>query len=115
MKTMDLLNFDKEEIIYGENPRASVLEYNDTHGFTPELLIKKNNVVSVYQNSIIKENKELVLEYICKVQGLYYIYLTLYNPIKLEEEDNYKMRLYYDYKDRQQINLLLTSFKNARN
>jgi hypothetical protein len=41
--------------------------------------------------------------------------LTLYNPIKSEEEDNYKMRVYYDYKDRQQINLLLTSFKNARN
>jgi len=108
---MDLLSFDKESIIYVSNPNASMLEYNDVHGFTPEILTTKKNVVGIYQNSTIKDKKELILEYICKVQGMYYIYLTLDTTIKLEDEDSYKMRLYYDYNDRQQINLLLTSLK----
>ena len=108
---MDLLSFDKESIIFGDKPNASVLEYNDKHGFTPEILSTKKNVVGVYQNSKINDKKELILEYICKVQGLYYIYLTLDTPIKLEGGDSYKMRFYYDYNDRQQINLLLTTLK----
>ena len=108
---MDLLSFDKESVIYVSNPNASMLEYNDVHGFTPEILTTKKNVVGIYQNSTIKDKKELILEYICKVQGMYYIYLTLDTTIKLEDRDSYKMRLYYDYNDRQQINLLLTSLK----
>jgi hypothetical protein len=106
---MDLLNFEKENIIYNESKKYSVLEYTDTHGFTPEILKDKKNVVSVYQTSSIQDKREVVFEYICKVQGLYYIYLTLSNV--MSEEDNYKMRIYYDYNDRQQINLLLTSLK----
>ncbi len=108
---MDLLSFDKESVIYVSNPNASMLEYNDAHGFTPEILTTKKNVVGIYQNSTIKDKKELILEYICKVQEMYYIYLTLDTTIKLEDRDSYKMRLYYDYNDRQQINLLLTSLK----
>ena len=108
---MDLLSFDKESVIYVSNPNASMLEYNDVHGFTPEILTTKKNVVGIYQNSTIKDKKELILEYICKVQGMYYIYLTLDTTIKLEDGDSYKMRFYYDYNDRQQINLLLTSLK----
>jgi hypothetical protein len=108
---MDLLSFDKESVIYVSNPNASMLEYNDTHGFTPEILTTKKNVVGIYQNSTIKDKKELILEYICKVQEMYYIYLTLDTTIKLEDGNSYKMRLYYDYNDRQQINLLLTSLK----
>jgi len=108
---MDLLSFDKESVIYVSNPNASMLEYNDVHGFTPEILATKKNVVGIYQNSTIKDKKELILEYICKVQGMYYIYLTLDTTIKLEDGDSYKMRFYYDYNDRQQINLLLTSLK----
>jgi hypothetical protein len=108
---MDLLSFDKESVIYVKNPNASMLEYNDVHGFTPEILSTKKNVVGIYQNSIIKDKKELILEYICKVQEMYYIYLTLDTTIKLEDGDSYKMRFYYDYNDRQQINLLLTSLK----
>ena len=108
---MDLLSFDKESVIYVSNPNASMLEYNDVHGFTPEILTTKKNVVGVYQNSTIKDKKELILEYICKVQEMYYIYLTLDTTIKLEDGNSYKMRLYYDYNDRQQINLLLTSLK----
>jgi hypothetical protein len=108
---MDLLSFDKESVIYVSNPNASMLEYNDVHGFTPEILTTKKNVVGIYQNSTIKDKKELILEYICKVQEMYYIYLTLDTTIKLEDGNSYKMRLYYDYNDRQQINLLLTSLK----
>jgi hypothetical protein len=108
---MDLLSFDKESVIYGSNPNASMLEYNDVHGFTPEILQNKKNVFGIYQNSVLQDKKELVLEYICKVQGMYYIYLTLDTTIKLEDGDSYKMRLYYDYNDRQQINLLLQSLK----
>lgn len=108
---MDLSSFDKENIIYSIQPNLSVLEYGDTHGFTPESLESKKNVVGVYQNSIIKDKKELILEYICKVQGLYYIYLTFDTLIKQEEGDNYKMKIYYDFNNRQQINLLLTSLK----
>jgi hypothetical protein len=108
---MDLLSFNKESVIYVSNPNASMLEYNDVHGFTPEILTTKKNVVGIYQNSTIKDKKELILEYICKVQGMYYIYLTLDTTIKLEDGDSYKMRLYYDYNDRQQINLLLQSLK----
>ena len=108
---MDLLSFDKESVIYVSNPNASMLEYHDVHGFTPEILTTKKNVVGIYQNSTIKDKKELILEYICKVQGMYYIYLTLDTTIKLEDGDSYKMRLYYDYNDRQQINLLLQSLK----
>jgi hypothetical protein len=88
-----------------------MLEYNDAHGFTPEILQNKKNVVGIYQNSVLQDKKELVLEYICKVQGLYYIYLSLDSTIKTEPSDNYKMRIYYDFQDRQQINLLLTSLK----
>ena len=108
---MDLLSFDRESIIYGNNPNASMLEYNDAHGFTPEILQNKKNVLGIYQNSLLQDKKELVLEYICKVQGLYYIYLSLDSIIKDEPSDNYKMRIYYDFQDRQQINLLLTSLK----
>lgn len=108
---MDFSSFDKENIIYGDKPNASVLLYNDTHGFTPEILATKKNVVGIYQNSTIKDKKELILEYICKVQGMYYIYLTLETTTKSEGNDSYKMRLYYDYNDRQQINLLLTTLK----
>ena len=108
---MDLLSFDKESVIYGSNPNASMLEYNDVHGFTPEILQNKKNVFGIYQNSVLQDKKELVLEYICKVQGLYYIYLSLDSTIKTEPSDNYKMRIYYDFQDRQQINLLLTSLK----
>jgi hypothetical protein len=108
---MDLLSFDKESVIYVSNPNASMLEYNDVHGFTPEILTTKKNVIGIYQNSTIKDKKELILEYICKVQEMYYIYLTLDTTIKLEDGNSYKMRLYYDYNDRQQINLLLTSLK----
>jgi hypothetical protein len=88
-----------------------MLEYNDVHGFTPEILTTKKNVVGIYQNSVLESKKELVLEYICKVQGLYYIYLSLDTIIKSETSNNYKMRIYYDFQDRQQINLLLTSLK----
>ena len=42
---------------------------------------------------------------------MYYIYLTLETTTKSEGNDSYKMRLYYDYNDRQQINLLLTTLK----
>jgi hypothetical protein len=108
---MDLLSFDKESVIYKSNPNASVIEYNDKHGFTPEILKEKKNVVSIYQTSSIQDKKEVVFEYICKVQGLYYIYLTLDSVIDSEETDNYKMRIYYQFEDRQQINLLLTSLK----
>jgi len=108
---MDLSSFDRENIIFSDKPNASVLIYNDTHGFTPEILMTKKNVVGIYQNSTIKDKKELILEYICKVQGMYYIYLTFDTYIKQEKGDNYKMRLYYDFNDRQQINLLLTSLK----
>jgi hypothetical protein len=108
---MDLLNFDKENIIFAEKPNASIIFYNDTHQFTPEILTTKKNVVGIYQNSTIKDKKELILEYICKVQGIYYIYLTLDTTLKLEEGDSYKMKFYYDFNDRQQINLLLTSLK----
>jgi hypothetical protein len=108
---MDLLNFEKENIIYNENQKYSVLEYTDTHGFTPEILKDKKNVVSVYQTSSIQGKIEVVFEYICKVQGLYYIYLSLDSTIKTETSDNYKMRIYYDFQERQQINLLLTSLK----
>ena len=106
---MDLLNFEKENIIFNENQKYSVIEYTDTHGFTPEILKEKKNVVSLYQTSSIQDKREVVFEYICKVQDLYYIYLTFSNLIA--GEDNYKMRIYYDYKDRQQINLLLTTLK----
>jgi hypothetical protein len=105
------LSFDKESVIYVSNPNASMLEYNDVHGFTPEILTTKKNVVGIYQNSVLESKKELVLEYICKVQGLYYIYLSLDTIIKSETSNNYKMRIYYDFQDRQQINLLLTSLK----
>ena len=108
---MDLSSFDRENIIFSDKPNASVLAYYDTHGFTPEILMTKKNVIGMYQNSTINGKKELILEYICKVQGMYYIYLTFDTSIKQEEGDNYKMRLYYDYNDRQQINLLLTSLK----
>lgn len=108
---MDFSSFDKENIIYGDKPNASVLVYKDTHGFTPEILMAKKNVVGIYQNSTIKDKKELILEYICKVQGMYYIYLTLETTTKSEDNDSYKMRIYYDYNDRQQINLLLQSLK----
>ena len=108
---MDLLSFDKESVIYESKPNASMVQYNDTHGFTPEILENKKNVVGIYQNSLLQDKKELVLEYICKVQGLYYIYLSLDSIIKDEPSDNYKMRIYYDFQDRQQINLLLTSLK----
>jgi hypothetical protein len=108
---MDLLSFDKESVIYVSNPNASMLEYNDVHGFTPEILENKKNVVGIYQNSVLESKTELVLEYICKVQGLYYIYLSLDTIIKSETSNNYKMRIYYDFQDRQQINLLLTSLK----
>ena len=108
---MDLLGFDRESIIYSNELNLSILEYNDTHGFTPEILKNKKNVISIYQNSVSQDKKELVLEYICRVQDLYYIYLTLDSTIKTEPSDNYKMRIYYNFKDRQQINLLLTSLK----
>jgi len=108
---MDLLSFDKESVIYESKPNASMIQYNDAHGFTPEILVNKKNVVGIYQNSVLQDKKELVLEYICKVQGLYYIYLSLDSIIKDEPSDNYKMRIYYDFQDRQQINLLLTSLK----
>lgn len=108
---MDLLSFDKESIIHSIQPNLSVLEYGDVHGFTPESLESKKNVVGVYQNSIVKDKKELVLEYICRVQGLYYIYLVLDSILNNEGKDNYKMRVYYNFSDRQQINLLLTSLK----
>jgi hypothetical protein len=105
------MSFDKENIILNNNPNMSIIEYNDTHGFTPEILTEKKNVVVILQNSIINDRKETIFEYICKVQGLYYIYLTLSTIVNLDGQDAYKMRIYYDYKDRQQINLLLTSFK----
>ena len=108
---MEISSFDKESIIYGEKPNASVLEYNDSHGFTPEILKDKKNVVGIYQMSSLQDKKEVIFEYIGKVQGLYYIYLTLDNLIKTKPSDNYRMRIYYDYQDRQQINLLLTSLK----
>jgi hypothetical protein len=108
---MDLLSFDRESVIYGSMPNASVIEYNDTHGLTPEILQNKKNVVGIYQNSVLQDKKELILEYICKVQGLYYIYLSLDSTVKTEPSDNYKMRIYYQFEDRQQINLLLTSLK----
>jgi hypothetical protein len=108
---MDLLSFDKESVILNDKPNFSILEYGDTHGFTPESLETKKNVLGIYQNSVIQEKKELILEYICKVQGLYYIYLTLDSIPNNDNKDSYKMRLYYDFKDRQQINLLLTSLK----
>ena len=108
---MDLLSFDKESVIYVSDPNLSMLHYNDVHGLTPEILGGKKNVVGIYQNSLLQDKKELVLEYICKVQGLYYIYLSLDSIIKDEPSDNYKMRIYYDFQDRQQINLLLTSLK----
>jgi hypothetical protein len=108
---MDLLNFEKESVIYSTNPNASMLEYNDVHGFTPEILQNKKNVWGIYQNSVLQDKKELILEYICKVQGLYYIYLSLDSTIKTESSDNYKMRIYYNFEERQQINLLLTSLK----
>jgi len=108
---MDLSSFDREDIIYELKPTASKLEYNDTHGFTPDILMTKKNVVGIYQKSVLKDKKELILEYICKVQGLYFIYLTFDGIIKEDAGDNYKMRLYYDFNDRQHINLLLTSLK----
>lgn len=108
---MDLLTFDKESIIYSIQPNLSVLEYGDAHGFTPESLESKKNVEGVYQNSVINGRKELILEYICRVQGLYYIYLTLDSTIDNNVIDNYKMRLYYNFSDRQQINLLLQSLR----
>ena len=108
---MDLSSFDKESIIYSIQPNLSVLEYGDTHGFTPESLESKKNVAGVYQNSVIKDKKELILEYIGRVQGLYYIYLTLDSTLDNEGKDNYRMRVYYNFNDRQQINLLLQSLK----
>ena len=78
---------------------------------SPEILKDKKNVVGIYQMSSLQDKKEVIFEYIGKVQGLYYIYLTLDNLIKTEPSDNYRMRIYYDYQDRQQINLLLTSLK----
>ena len=108
---MDLLSFDKESIIYSIQPNLSVLEYGDTHGFTPESLELKKNVIGVYQNSVINNKKELILEYIGRVQELYYIYLTLDTTLDNEGKDNYKMRVYYNFNDRQQINLLLTTLK----
>lgn len=106
-----MILFEKENIILKENPNISILEYGDIHGFTPEILKEKKNVVTILQNSSLNNKNELIFEYICKVQGVYFIYLTLDTEIKLEEGYSYKMRIYYDYKDRQQINLLLTSFK----
>jgi len=109
---MEYLNlFEKENIIYQTHPNFCVLEYDDIHGFTPEILKDKKNIAGVYQSSSIKDKKEIIIEYIGRVQGLYYIYLTLDFNISEESKDNYKMRIYYDYKDRQQINLLLTSLK----
>jgi len=106
-----MILFEKENIILKENPNISILEYSGIHGFTPEILKEKKNVVTILQNSNLNNKNELIFEYICKVQGVYFIYLTLDAEIKLEEGYSYKMRIYYDYKDRQQINLLLTSFK----
>ncbi len=53
---MDLLNFEKENIIFNENQKYSVIEYTDTHGFTPEILKEKKNVVSLYQTSSIQDS-----------------------------------------------------------
>jgi len=111
MEPMDFLSFDKESIIYSIQPNLSVLEYSDIHGFTPESLETKKNVVTIYQNSEIENKKEIILEYIGKIQGLYYIYLSLDSLFENEGENNYKMRIYYNFSDRQQINLLLTSLK----
>lgn len=108
---MNLSIFDKESIIFDDNPKFSVLEFNDFHGLTPEILSTKKNVISIYQISTIENKQELIFEYICKVQGLYYIYLTLDTLVKQEQVNNYKMRIYYNYNDKQQINLLLTSLK----
>ena len=56
---MDLLSFDKDSIIFGDKPNASVLEYNDKHGFTPEILSTKKKMLLEFikiQKLMIKKN-----------------------------------------------------------
>lgn len=106
METMDSLNFDKEYII---DSKLSTLTFMDDHGLNPESLSKKKNVIVLYENVTILNGTETVHDFIVSVQNDYYIYL------KRRDDGNYVMKIYYNYNNRQQINLLLSSLKNARN
>jgi hypothetical protein len=106
METMDSLNFDKEDII---DSKLSTLTFMDDHGLSPESLSKKKNVIVLYENVTILNGIETVYDFIVSVQNDYYIYL------KRRDGGNYAMKIYYNYNNRQQINLLLSSLKNARN
>lgn len=103
---MGSLNFNKEHII---NSDLSTLTFMDEHGLNPEILSKKKNVIVLYENTTILNGTEIVHDFIVSVQNDYYIYL------KRMVSGHYGMKIYYNYSNRQQINLLLSSFKNARN
>ena len=106
METMDSLNFDKEDII---DSNLSTIIFMDNHGLSPESLSKKKNVIVLYENVTILNGTETVYDFIVSVQNDYYIYL------KRSDGGNFAMKIYYNYSNRQQINLLLSSLKNARN
>lgn len=106
MEIMDSLNFDKEDII---DSKLSTLTFMDDHGLSPESLSEKKNVIVLYENVTILNGIETVNDFIVSVHNDYYIYL------KRRNGGNYAIKIYYNYKNRQQINLLLSSLKNARN
>ena len=102
METMDSLNFNKENII---DSKLSTLTFMDEHGLNPEMLSKKKNVVVLYENVTILKGIEIVHDFIVSIQNDYWIYL------KRRASGHYGMKIYYNYSNRQQINLLLKSLK----
>jgi hypothetical protein len=102
MTPMDLLNFDREDII---KPGLCNMTYLDSHGLEPESISKKKNVIVLYENVIVSGGTQVINDFIVSVQNDYYIYL------KRKEDGSYIMKLYYIYESRPQINLLLKSLK----
>jgi len=94
--------FLKEKEFLSKNNLLSIINYEDSHKLTPQILKDKKNTEPILIISTICDNREYITDYICSVQKKFYIYLS-----STIMENSYKLRIYYYPNDIEEIKLLI--------
>lgn len=94
--------FTKEEEFLSKNAFLSIINYEDSHNLTPQILKEKKNTEPILIISTISNNREYITDYICSVQKKFFIYLS-----STVMESSYKLRIYYLPNDIEEIKILI--------
>ena len=97
--------FKHQEKFLQDKPLLSYCAVSDNHGLTPNEL-KNKDITTIFSESKVYVDGEVIEEYICKLKSGVYLYLS-----KNSVGYTYKLRAYYTQELRKELDFLINNIK----